>query len=838
MGKSLVRRVFLFLASLGIVLAAVPVEAMTFSDVQATTTYRTAIEALKVKGVLSGYSDGTFRPKAEINRAEFLKIVLEGRGGTGSITGSGCFPDVQNEWFAGYVCTAKNEGVIGGYPDGTFKPEQPISFVEASKILSLAYKQQIRQAGGDWYVPYVNAVESGKAIPPSIDSLDRKISRSEMAEMMWRISEGKTDQPTKGLVNIEYPDAKVNFAADTVQTAKSCTDLRAALSQAGSSQVYPRGMMFDEAMPPAALGMMKQNAESTATAGGTSDYSHTNVQVEGVDEGDVVKTDGTYGYLISNGKVQIVKAHPGDAMNLASTLSFKSGVTPQDLYVSGNHLIVVAQAWKDYSGPTPIPMMKQSNTSLYPMPIRSSQSTEVYLYELTDGQAKEVRSVSFEGDTVSSRLTGGKLYLVLRSGSRWYGIVPLEAKEADILPQFSDSKTGGKEASVARCGDVTILPHIPSPEFLTVAVIPAENATGEVKKETMLGSAENVYASLKNLYVATTEWKYYWTNNSQSGDSNEKTNVFRFEFTTDGVKLASEGSVPGHILNQFSMDENGETFRIATTVQPSWNFEMNSEGTSTNNLYVLGMDLKTLGSVEDIAPGESIYAVRFIGDRAYIVTFKQVDPLFVLDTSDPRNPKILGKLKIPGYSNYLHPYDETHLIGFGKEVDESIDADKVHNPDAVYYTAIQGVKMALFDVSDVSNPKELYTEVIGDRGSDSPLLTNHKALLFDKERGLISFPILVTKRPAGADPSADGNPVFQGAYVYSLSLTDGFSLKGTITHYANSDEFAKAGSYWYGGTSDIQRILRIENSLVTISDGQVQSTSWPDIKSEGKVQLD
>ena len=208
----------------------------------------------------------------------------------------------------------------------------------------------------------------------------------------------------------------------------------------------------------------------------------------------------------------------------------------------------------------------------------------------------------------------------------------------------------------------------------------------------------------------------------------------------------------------------------------------------------------------------------------------------MIDVSNPRSPKVLGALKIPGFSNYLHPYDATHVIGFGKDVDASIDADKVHSTDAIYYTAVQGLKIALFDVTDVANPKQMAVEVIGDRGTDSPLLQNHKALLFDKERGLLAFPILVTKRPAGTDKSAEANTVFQGAYVYDVSL-QGFTLRGTVSHYDNTEEFIKAGSYWYGGERDIQRIVRIGSQLVTVSDSQVRSHAETSVKQEGKVDL-
>ena len=148
-------------------LSLLPTVGIAFSDVSTSTSYKTAIEALQTKGVIEGYADGTFKPASTINRAEFLKIVLESQDRT-SIDGSNCFPDVRDEWYAKYVCTAKEEGVIEGYPDGLYKPDQNINFVEATKILSLAYKQPIQAFSPDWYEPYVRAIESSKAIPPSI----------------------------------------------------------------------------------------------------------------------------------------------------------------------------------------------------------------------------------------------------------------------------------------------------------------------------------------------------------------------------------------------------------------------------------------------------------------------------------------------------------------------------------------------------------------------------------------------------------------------------------------------------------------------------------------------
>jgi len=287
------------------------------------------------------------------------------------------------------------------------------------------------------------------------------------------------------------------------------------------------------------------------------------------------------------------------------------------------------------------------------------------------------------------------------------------------------------------------------------------------------------------------------------------------------MTYVASGEVPGMVLNQFSMDEYGDHFRVATTTR---------EGTSRNNVYVLNMALNITGSLENLAPGETIYSARFMGERGYLVTFKQVDPLFVIDLSDPYNPEVLGYLKVTGYSDYLHPYDETHIIGIGKET-----------TDAGEFAWYQGVKISLFDVTDVSNPVEVAKYEIGHRGTDSPVLWDHKAFLFDKSRNLLVMPILVaevdqSEYPEGVPSWAYGEPVWQGAYVFDISVDGGLQLKGRITHIESPADLEQ-DYYWSYSPLSVERSLYIGDVLYTISDAKIKMNNLENLDYINEVQL-
>jgi len=289
----------------------------------------------------------------------------------------------------------------------------------------------------------------------------------------------------------------------------------------------------------------------------------------------------------------------------------------------------------------------------------------------------------------------------------------------------------------------------------------------------------------------------------------------------------ADGHVPGWVLNQFSMDESGGYFRIVTTGETS------SGGPSGTNVYVLNSTMGIVGKLEGLAPGETMHSARFMGSKAYLVTFKKIDPLFVVDLADPEKPTVLGKLKIPGYSDYLHPYDDTHLIGVGKETEEAKEGD---------FAWYQGVKISLFDVGDVASPKEVAKYEIGDRGTDSPVLTDHKAFLFSLEKNLLVIPVLVAEidpsaYPDGVVPAqAYGEYVYQGAYVFRIDPENGIVLMGRITHLEGKDDLLKSGFY-FESKYTVERALYIDDVLYTISMGMIRMNALPGLEPLNSLEL-
>jgi len=833
--------------------SAIVVAPTVFSDVPLGHDSYSAIDFLKESGVLEGYSDGTFKPENTISRAEFLKIAMFDYDFENA--SEGCFEDVKDEWFEKYVCKAFDLGFVSGYPDGTFRPSDPVSFAEASKIIAYAdLKKKDLVETEDWYEVYVAALSDESAVPVSVLAFDQDITRAEMAEMIWRIQE-----KPKAVVSGSFDDIKKieSFeGASALESFGSCSDLETYLAdntEAYATRSYDYELL-DMAMPVAADASVKAVEESVADTEGASsasdDYSSTNVQVLGVDEADYIKNDGEYIYNLnsSSNKVEIVKAYPADEMSILDGIKLEDDFSPENLYLDGDTLVVLGSSYENIYDVYPVMAGEDSEDDASAKVVEDSflsyydysSLVKVYIYDVSD-PAKPVldRWLAFDGYIAGSRKVDDRLYLITEKSNYmpYYEVDGDDwAKEDAVKPLFADSASEEGVETLVGCSDVLYHPGGNSTNYLSVIGINVKDDSEELSREVVLGSTATVYSSKENMYLTEADYSYFYDwEFTNKYDLDDQTIIHKFALGSD-IDYKGKASVPGKVLNQFSMDEYDGNFRIATTIGEVWDHD----NPSTNNLYVLNKDLERVGAIEGIAPGEEIKSVRFMGEKGYIVTFKKVDPLFVLDLADPSDPKILGKLKIPGFSSYLHPFDENHIVGFGLDTVEASE-EEIENRD-LSFAWYQGVKVAIFDVSDVENPVEMDQVIIGDRGTTTPLSYDHKALWFDSSRGVFAFPVSVSeiseelKNNPDTPDNTYGDPVYQGAYFYDIDLENGLELRGRISHYEEDEIKNKAGDYWYGD-DNVDRIIRIGETVYTVSRTAIKASELEDLTEVNKVEF-
>jgi inhibitor of cysteine peptidase len=626
-----------------------------------------------------------------------------------------------------------------------------------------------------------------------------------------------------------------------------------------------------------------QNMTGQSGAVGESHiFSGTNNQVQGVDESDIIKTDGTYIYTVSKNNLFIVKANPSESAEILSKIEFKS--RPADLYINGDNLIVFGQDDNIY------------NLDAYKLFKRHNQYTFFKVFNISDKKnPKQIRDLNLEGVYSDSRMIGDYVYFVTANNNFYYidkePVIPRILENGQALT--SDCSTSAK----CFAPDVYYfdMPYS-SVNYTSVNAINIKDNSEEPTGDIYIMSAnQNMYVSKNNIYLSYT--KYLDVNQLQieamkdlvysklsKGDQDkidkieasenfiltpdekkqkisqiierygaglsaeeqsqlqtdlqkkikekyqdisdelEKTVIHKIAIDKNKLTYVNFGEVTGQIINQFSMDEDDGYFRIATTKNQTWSQFDDQQKPSSSNLFVLDKDMKVVGSVKGLAEGESIYSVRFIKNRAYLVTYKQVDPLFVIDLSDPKNPTVLGQLKMPGFSNYLHPYDDTTLIGVGKDT-------TINQWGGVQTT---GLKLSLIDVSDVGHPKELASSSLGNAGSDSIALSDHKAFLFSLSKNLLVIPVTLT---SGSSQNFLGNLTFNGAAVFKVDKT-GFVLKGKIDH--SNGGIKVDTDYWNGYNyydNTVKRSLYIDDTLITFSNNYLKMNSLTDLKLIKNLEL-
>ncbi|MDH3617419.1 MAG: beta-propeller domain-containing protein [Nitrosopumilus sp.] len=629
-------------------------------------------------------------------------------------------------------------------------------------------------------------------------------------------------------------------------------------------------MILSERAPmPEPMAAMDMGASKVQSGSGGADYSTTNVQVENVDEPDYLKNDSKYVYIVSQNTLSIIDAYPAESAELVLKIALDiESQYIQNMFLNDDRLVIF------YNGQSQDEIIPQFD--FIPRP-SYNPVTHALIVDVSDKENPEIlKDYTIDGHFRDARMIGDYAYFVTNSNIDYqHPRLPIimERSEPVMIPdafyfdnveRFSNFNTltaidifgdninsetflmgySGtiyvsennfyltyqqdlpygfyENSSRDRFFDV-VVPLLPLEIQDKIKAIQNDSSLNSARQwseisEVMQDSYNQMSQSQKEkLFDKIREALVEYDTRIQ--EESRKTIIHKISIDEANLDYITKGSVPGRLLNQFSMDEHDDRFRVATTVE----YYTQYQGTMRSNaVYVLDENLEIVGGLDEIAPDESIFSARFMGDRLYLVTFQQIDPFFVIDLSSD-TPKILGELKIPGFSNYLHPYDEDHVIGVGRDTKE-VGSGRVQQ---------LGVKIALFDVSNVSDPKVVDDFVIGDSSTHSEALNDHKAFFFDKKKDILSIPISSDLKSLEGVSDAkmiapDWNR-WNGFYVFGMDTRDGINLKGTVTHTENDSRFYGMGH---------SRTFYIEEVLYTASDLYLKMNSINDLKDVNSIKLE
>lgn len=607
-------------------------------------------------------------------------------------------------------------------------------------------------------------------------------------------------------------------ATRALMTFGACEDLLAWTTVHALQRVGPYGLdgyggypMYDDIFAVRGEGDVSLSEETTPTPAASAaqekiDLIGTNLQEIGVDEPDIVKTDGNR-IVAVNGSTLFIVSVDRDRLELRGSidLAFRT----QDLFLDGDRVIAIANGGFD-----PMPFVEESiELDVGVMAPQTAVLTvaEIDISDLDDPEL--ARTLRIDGQYVSSRMVDGAVRLVVSSGPTGFvwsypsggGLRAertAEERNREIietsnvenwLPYFIVTDHKGRDSVVAE-GTLLACHRTHRPEdfsgFTTLSLVTLGADELDIVDATgVFADGEIVYSSGAATYVATNQWTDPIVFEETGRPEGMKTMIHKFDLSNRGANYQASGAVSGYMLSQWSMSEHNGYLRVASTDTPEW-----WDGPDTESMVTVldtqGDELRSVGLVDGLGRGERIYSVRFVGDKGYVVTFRQVDPLYVIDLSDPTRPAVRGELKIPGYSAYLHPIGSGALLGVGQDAD--LDG------------RVQGLQASLFDVSDPDEPARIDRFTMA--GGHSEVEWDHHAFMHDPTSGLTVFPFeRWSDRDGGAKPT--------GALVLTVN-ENGIRQAGEISH-------GKQGFDWW---MPIRRSLMIDGRLVTISDAGIMVT--------------
>ncbi len=570
-----------------------------------------------------------------------------------------------------------------------------------------------------------------------------------------------------------------------------------------------------------------------------SDVSGTNNQVAGVDEADMVKNDGHYLYVASNGALHILEAWPAASTREVAKVAFEGNA--RKLFVVGDRALVYVTPGKDsyYS----------ECTYGYDCEFAGDgSSTTLFVYDIKDrAKPVKVREVALSGSLLAARRIGNTVHTVVSDGAVGFDdlsyypedldgcveqpdttlihrtFAALRAnnekliRETDVLaklPQVSDS-VGGASSLLASCTGFYATAVQQGASFTTVLSLDM-SAEKAPTSATVVSRPGAIYASESGLYMAvrdSTYDPYAYYDDAQVEPIEETSAIHRFRIGDKPELTAYEasGEVSGHVINQFAMDEHEGNLRVATSVGFVPDERVHSVVT------VLGKDGKELvvrGKLDGLAPKEDIRSVRFDGSRGFIVTFKKTDPLFVLDLAKPEAPSVLGELKIPGFSTYMHLMDENHLLTIGYDADDQGD-----------FAWFAGIQLQIFDVTNPAAPKLAHKHLIGTRGSTSAAATDHLAFNYFAKKNVLALPMQICEGGEGGSFGTD--LTFNGLMVFDVTAEGGFKERGRVAHpgFNGAYDDNLCTQWWSAATTGVKRSVIMDDFVYSIVTDMVRVQS-------------
>ncbi|HUF33440.1 MAG TPA: beta-propeller domain-containing protein [Acidimicrobiales bacterium] len=615
------------------------------------------------------------------------------------------------------------------------------------------------------------------------------------APSAWRLRARQPDpvvEAGEGRPDPAVPPTPVAVAPVSLRAAGTCQEVLADLKREGLERVTPWGLpgIGGAATMPESSADGSGGGQATAGSGGDGGYSTTNVQEQGVDEPDIVKNSSTRIVTLFDGHLRVL-TREGSGLAVASTVALGVGYDAEMLLV-GDHAVVISRVRAD------------------------RPATRVVVVNVGDAAAATVTSdVTVSGHHVSARSADGVVRLVVASdgpslrfthpaGRDDAAVAEALARNREVVDRSSLGDWLPEVATPAGCGGV-LTPGTFS-GFGTTTVLTLDPAAGELVDSTsIVAAAHEVYASRSHLYVAAG----VWPDDGRARPGDEVTHVHRFDVRQPHrTRYEASGAVAGHLLRpflgggggnlaQWAMSEHGGDLRVATT--------LGDGDASTSTVTVLrqeGAALVPIGAVTGLGPTERIYAVRFMGDRGYVVTYRLVDPLYVIDLADPRAPRVLGELKVPGFSAYLHPVGDGILLGIGQD-----DPDE----DGM----VDGTQVSLFDVTDATRPRRIAHLRLGERGTFSAVENDHRAFTWWPSPGRAVLPLF------------DGRG-FDGAVALEVT-TSSISEVGRVEHRTGEDGTC---------TVSIRRSRVIDGALYTFSAAGVRVDDLDDLRPLSALEYD